>query len=225
MPGVTKETGSSSRYVGRAGEHAVASQLFLRGVNVFFPAIDSGVDLWCDNGCRIQVKTSHLCAFDSHRKTYPEGIYQFYFPAFKSVAMNSTNSRRATRKGVDEYADVVVCWGVEQNRYWVIPATTLKRTQMLRLGPSNSRLFEKDLPEMKAMVEMGMSQVEIGKYFGIKQSSVGKRLQKDGTRRHQAAIRDAARQFENAWSVITEFDPAARGQKVFEPEAAQQEVI
>jgi len=188
-----------------AGEHAVAAQLLVRGLNVFFPAIDTGVDLLCDNGCRVQVKSSHLGVGPSHKATYPEGIYQFEFKAWRSIAMNSTRSRRAPRPSLESYCDIVVLWGIEQNRFWVVPAGVFRGTQRVFLGPTNDRRFIKDIPEMQAMVEMGMSQVEIGKHFGIRQAAVCTRLQKATTRQHCESIRHDVRLCENAWENILNF--------------------
>ena len=205
MPGVTRQTGSNSRYTGRAGEYAVTAQLLIRGINVYSPAVDDGADLLCANGCRVQVKTAHLLTFASHAMSYPEGVYKFYFPAFKNVAMNSRASRRAPRVPLRERCDVVVMWGIEENRFWVVPVDILKNTQAIHVGPSKKRAFDKDLPEMQAMVEMGMSQAEIGQHFGIKQCSVGKRLQKARTRRDCESIRFAVAECENAWETIANF--------------------
>lgn len=59
-PGATPS--SDNRYVGMAGEHRVASELFLRNYNASITRVDEGIDLVAFRGRRIayiQVKTSN----------------------------------------------------------------------------------------------------------------------------------------------------------------------
>ena len=205
MTGATSRQGFNSRFTGTAGEHAVAAQLLVRGVCVFFPALDCGVDLMCANGCRVQVKTAHLTYCKAHSRTYPEGVYQFEFKRWRAIAMNSKQSRRAERPKLYEYCDVVALWGIEQNRFWIVPAKTFRDTQRVHVGPSDERKFAADMPEMLAMQEMGFSQKAIGDHFGINQSSVYERIQKAGTRRDCESIRHDVRRCENAWEHILNF--------------------
>lgn len=203
--GITTAAYHQTRLTGKAGEHAVAAQLLLRGANVFFPGVDQGVDLLTESGCRIQVKAARLSTRGSVIKWYPEGVYCFHFPARKFVAASGSRVRSMQKRPFHEYCDIVVLWGIDHNRFWIVPADLLSRTQAVYLGPSNMRGFEKDIPEMRAMVEMGMSQKEIGEHFGIKQSSVGKRLQQAGTQTYGDTVRCAVRSYENAWENIIDF--------------------
>jgi len=174
-------------------------------MNVFFPSVDDGVDLICANGCRVQVKTARLLSYRSHAFTYPEGVYKFYFGAVKHVAKNSQEVRRIVRPPIEQRCDVVAMWGVEENRFWIVPARTLKGSQGIHVGPSKGHSFEKDMPEIRAMVEMGMSQAEIGKHLGLRQSTIGRRIQTAGKRRDCESIRFAVQECENAWDNIVNF--------------------
>ncbi len=197
-----------TRLTGKAGEHIVAGQLMLRGMNVSFPAVDDGVDIIAANGCRIQIKTAHLRFTPSVLKLSPgyrEGIFTFHFANRKFIATSQNKIRRIEKRQFHEFCDVVVLYGIEQNRFWIAPAKILEGTQALFMGPKNARAFEKDMPEMQAMVDMGISQKDIGEHFGISQFAVWNRLQKAGTQRDGNSIRCAVRNCEDAWEHILEF--------------------
>lgn len=104
---------------GQAGVYQVASQLLLRGVNVFFPAVDLGADLITDSGVRVQVKITHHSARMS--SAYPAGAYWFHFM--------KTGIRRGKRtvavRNLAADCDVVVLWGIEDDKFWVVPACEL----------------------------------------------------------------------------------------------------
>jgi len=61
-PPVEEPVPADNRYTGMAGEHRVASELFLRGYNASITHVDEGIDLVAISGQRIayiQVKTSN----------------------------------------------------------------------------------------------------------------------------------------------------------------------
>jgi len=61
-PSVEEPVPADNRYTGMAGEHRVASELFLRGYNASITHVDEGIDLVAIRGQRIayiQVKTSN----------------------------------------------------------------------------------------------------------------------------------------------------------------------
>src|SRR5258708_36336074 len=80
--------------IGKAGEFSVASQLFMRGMNVFLPAVDNGVDLMAENGCRIQVKTARLSCSPYAVKHNLDGVYKISFPRMQHQYFTS-------RKAID----------------------------------------------------------------------------------------------------------------------------
>jgi hypothetical protein len=124
----------SSILTGKAGEYAVASQLLTRGMNLFLPCSDTGVDLMAENGCRVQVKSAHLRCSPSVIKHYTEGVYTFHFPKRKYLATSKGEVRERINRKFSDYCDVVVLWGIEQNRFWVVSADLLDGIQCIALG-------------------------------------------------------------------------------------------
>jgi hypothetical protein len=124
-----------SRKQGQAGAYQVASQLLLRGVNVFFPAVDVGADLLTGSGVRVQVKSTYLSC--RRGADFPAGAYWFHF--YKQV-LDHGRRRNAPRDFVAE-CDVVVLWGIDHNKFWVVPAFELTDCQCLVLGETPNRSY------------------------------------------------------------------------------------
>ena len=203
---------------GKAGEHSVAAQIELRGLNVYFPAVDSGVDLLVENGCRVQVKSAHLRCTPSILKIYPEGVYSFHFPKNRHLAVSSSAVRTTPRRSLCDICDVVVLWGIEQNRFWVVPASLFAGRQCIFMGPSNARDFDRDIPEMLRMQSLGYSTYEIADHFGITQGSAWRRLQRVETQKHGDSTACTVRNCEGAWQHIVDFGaPAATSEQVSSP--------
>jgi hypothetical protein len=208
MKGIRGEQARLAEYVGKAGEHAVASQLLLHGMDVAFMAVGHGVDLIAANGCRIQVKTAHLRRSPCILKIYPEGVYSFHFPKRRFTATSKGEVKIRDRKPFADVCDVVVLWGVEHSRFWIVPPHLLDTVQCVFMGPKNARAFDGELPEMQSMVDMGFSQKAIGEHLGITQGSVGKRLERAGTQKHGDRAACTVRNCENAWEHILDFSAA-----------------
>ena len=82
----TRQDELSSRDKGAAGEHMVMAQLLLRGLHVYVPEVDTGIDMLCFKNdplstCYIQVKTS----------TKKSGYYQFNI-GIKSYKKNESKN-------------------------------------------------------------------------------------------------------------------------------------
>lgn len=193
---------------GSAGEHAVAAQLLLRSVVPCFPAVDVGVDLYTTAGCRIQIKSAHLCTTPAIVRKNTEGVYRFSFPQHyyrNSSNRGPVNHVRIKRRQFEEFCDVVVLWGIDQNRFWIVPAKLLNGLQGIDLGPNNERSFSKDVPEMREMVRLGYEQSEIASHFGISQASVSIRLKRAGCKIYLSSRTLAIRQCEGIWDPIVDF--------------------
>jgi hypothetical protein len=210
---------------GKAGEYAVAAQLLLRSVVPAFLAVDTGVDLLATpSGCRIQVKAVHLCTTAAIVRKNTEGVYRFSFPQhyFRTTANRGpVNAIRHKRRQFEEYCDVVVLWGIDQNRFWVVPAKLLTGLQGIDLGPNNERSFSKDVPEMREMVKLGYEQSEIAAHFGISQASVSIRLKRAGCKIYLSSRTLAIRQCEGIWDPIVDF---GRSESIILPEPAPSSV-
>jgi hypothetical protein len=199
----------SASYIGKAGEHAVAAQLLLRGMNVYFPSFDTGRDMISENGCRIQVKSGHLRNSPSTQKIYKNPVYTLHMPKSRLVAKGSGETYLRPRKPLGESCDVVVFWGVDQNRFWVIPSKLCDAQQCVVLGPDNKRTYDADLKDIRELRSLGFSTYEIARHYNVDQSRIWNRLQKPDekyTEKNTFLIRAC----ENAWHHIIDFgQPAA----------------
>lgn len=105
---------------GQAGVWQVASQLALREHTPLFPGADLGYDLQMENGLRLQVKTANLRIVNG--VNYPCGAYCF---ALRRGAW-LTNEKRYTRsslRGYSDVADFFVLWGIDENRFFIVPTS------------------------------------------------------------------------------------------------------
>lgn len=110
--------GSRSRLIGQSGVWAVASQLGLRGHNCLFPTVDNGYDLMIENGLKLQIKSRYLIGRDC--KAYPHWMYSF------DLRRSIWDSKLGRVKGFSSYsqiADFFVLWGIDENRFWIVPSS------------------------------------------------------------------------------------------------------
>ena len=140
--------GTLGNLKGQAGVFAVASQLCMVGHIPSFPAVDCGVDLTIENGLRLQVKTAHITY--SKARFYPHGSYIFNLR--RGVWDHTTN--RASRREYGTYAgvaDFFVLWGIDEDRFWIVPANIKNRNiSFSRLGhvsKANSRAYLKQIQD------------------------------------------------------------------------------
>ena len=119
---------------GHAGVLRVASELLLRDVDVFLPAVDcAGVDLIVAGGTRIQVKTARL----RRNKQYRHGLsYGFTF-GFAQRGNHHTVIRRA--KSYSSQIDYMILWGINEDRFWIAPAALFDRHYLLILGEGRTQ--------------------------------------------------------------------------------------
>lgn len=118
----------STFHTGQAGVHRVAAELLLRGVNVYFPALDrAGIDLLTEQGLRIQVKSARLRVRSklSNRPAY----YLHLGWAQQGAAHRPI--RRARK--YSEEADYFVIWGIDEDRFWIVPASVFDGRYCLML--------------------------------------------------------------------------------------------
>lgn len=147
--------------MGKAAEHAVASQLLLRGVSPLWPIVDLGYDLMTDASCRIQIKSSHI---DGQAE---DGQGYYWFPLGKSRCMIRGNQAvRVALPDISEKCDVVVFWGIEQNRFWIVPSK-LCRIQGVALGLPDPERFVGSITAIREMVSLGYSKGKIAKHYGV----------------------------------------------------------
>ncbi len=133
-----REYGNDFQLRAQAGVWAVASQLALRGHVPCFPGLDVGYDIVLGSGLKLQVKSAAL-RFNTHMN-YPQGAYGFNLRrgAWDSKAKKYS---RKNYRSYSEVADFFVLWGVDEDRFFIVPTENSTRT--IWFGPksysSNSR--------------------------------------------------------------------------------------
>ena len=124
----------SNLSLGKAGELRVASELLIRGYEVFQTVVDSGVDLILANGKRIQVKSARRSkAYANYTK------YTFSFKAWHNKQGNYTPHELT---GID----FVILWAVDDNEFFVIPATKIRGKYSVILTCHGKRQWSLYLP-------------------------------------------------------------------------------
>lgn len=202
-----REWGIRNAMTGKAGEHAVACQLFLRDTPVMFPNLDLGFDLMSYNGCRIQVKSAHLCTTDKMIEKTGRGSYCYPLPRTKRRAVTNDRSTLVIRSSFVDICDIVVFWGIEENRFWIVPAELADKSTGLILGaPDPTNRFVGNIDDMRKMREAGCSLGKISKkYGGLAKTSILQFINNPDKSYQEASITSQVRQCENAWEHITEF--------------------
>jgi len=116
---------NENRALGQAGEYRVASELLKRGINVFFPAVDTGVDIITEHGLKIQVKTSNQEYSNTRGYKYP--AYLFSTRKKKYVSSKGKTLRPRIKEGE---VDFVVFWCVSHDWFFIIPDKEVSKTQL-----------------------------------------------------------------------------------------------
>jgi hypothetical protein len=116
--------GKEFQLQGVAAVWQVASQLALRGHNVLFPGLDEGFDLQLTNGLRLQVKSARLKIISG--VNYPMGAYGF---GLRRGAWDSAEKKykRSNYRPYSEVADFFVLWGIDENRFFILPTSHARK--------------------------------------------------------------------------------------------------
>jgi hypothetical protein len=132
---VTRPKGISSTMQGQAAVYRVASELMFREIPVALPvADDRGVDIIALPSIRIQVKSAYL---RHHHRVYPQGAYWFKFVQGPIVSGNHTIKKRGPRQ-FSAQCDFVVLMGIDQGRFWIVPAHILDGKSLCVVGPDSA---------------------------------------------------------------------------------------
>lgn len=121
------------RLTGQAGVMRVASELMVRGENVLFPQVDTGVDLLTGHGLRVQVKSAHL------NNRYGRLGYALTL-GWRQRGSKQTPARR---RPYSEEVDYIVIWGIDEDRFWIVPAAVLDNIQCLLLWAGRTEPIHK----------------------------------------------------------------------------------
>lgn len=190
---------------GKAGEYAVAAQLILRGVDVYVPLSDYGVDLLTGNGCRVQVKSSHMSTTPKMVAEHGPTAYLFPLHRTRSVVSRGKTSARKNLPLLSDSCDVLVLWGINESRFWVVPSNIANETQLLVMGRENRRSFEGNIADVKEMLKLGYKHREIAEKYGVDRTLIYNLLSTDGFQSKGPSASKRARACEGAWENIIEF--------------------
>lgn len=141
----------------------MASQLLMRDVMVHFPAVDVGVDLIAGGRLRLQVKTSR-------KHTYRCGGYVF---TLSKRVPKILYDRYDLRMPNWEHVDYLVCCGIDDMRFWVIPSAALlsfPKVQTLILGTGHHKYVDHD--RMESLLKSGLSTRVVAKEMGVSEICV-----------------------------------------------------
>lgn len=114
---------------GQAGVYRVASELMIRGFAPCIPTADThGVDLILESGIRVQVKSACLTTSGNWTKA----LYRFSLGkvSYSTATKHFSNN---TRKH-SENCDLVILWGVDEHKFWIVPAYILDGKFSVALG-------------------------------------------------------------------------------------------
>lgn len=151
--------------VGEAGVLRVMSELILRGHSPYKPAVDDhGVDLMLSTGIRIQVKTARLRGL---KKVIPSNGTLSVSPRYQlTLGCSQKGANHAYVKRARKYSeecDYFIIWGIDENRFWIVPSFIMDDRKCLVLGP-------KPMPspaQIRNMAAQGMGLTEISNSLGI----------------------------------------------------------
>ena len=109
--------------LGKAGELRVASELLLRGYEIFLTVTDTGVDLILGNGKRLQVKTARKNKY---------GGYMFSLKAWRKAG-------RPPKAQSFTDVDYLICWTVNDGAFFVIPTSHVDGRMAINIHPNSSK--------------------------------------------------------------------------------------
>lgn len=185
------------RLVGMAGEWRVAAELALRGINPYFPGVDIGADLLANGRVRIQVKCAHLTTRQNgpSRKSYPNGAY--WFKLWRNAYVTGSTLRQKQRpRDFSKDCDVVVLWGIDEDRFWVVPAGVMDHHSLVVVGPEVQFKRTDGLAQMTGMTHQQMADA-----LGVSRPTVSRRLS-GKLAVSKRPLSAQVRSYENRWDLI-----------------------
>lgn len=133
----------NNQEVGVAGELRVMSELILKGYNPAKSYIDNGVDIFLQDGRTIQVKTSRKKKLIRGDNTGEAECYKFTLKRGEQKRAFSSNK-----------VDLLICFGVETEDFWIIPAKKVDKKSQITIPFSKVTKYSKYKNEWKVIEEV-----------------------------------------------------------------------
>lgn len=127
---------------GQAGVYRVMSELMLRGVNVYLPIVDVGIDIILGNDLRVQVKAANLRTQKMKSKKGPYEYGPAYFWSLNSSQVGAKHKYIHRKLKYSDQVHYMVFWGIDEDRFWIVPASITDTIGHLALFP---RVPERDI--------------------------------------------------------------------------------
>lgn len=187
--------------LGEAGVLRVMSELILRGHTPYKPAVDDhGVDLMLSTGVRLQVKTATLRTRRRGTQQLKDGpqIYLSagYFLSLGWCQMGRVQSPIRRKRLYSQECDYFIIWGVDENRFWIVPSFVLDNRTCLVLGPKPQATSK----QVQDLAAKGLGLQEISRTLGICEVTAWKR--KKGDAKHGSFVR-SVRMCEDKWDFLS----------------------
>lgn len=181
---------------GQAGVYTVAAQLLLRGHGPSFPAVDIGYDLIADGCVKVQVKCAHLTFTSGYGES---GCYAFKL-ATRTVVKSKMRMINAPRVFSEE-CDFVALWGIEENRFWIIPAAVLDNKHCVYVGPKCS-WKDTDLQKLREAKAQGKTYREIALENNINLATAYNTIAGNRVKGKKSEFTELVRSYEDRWDLI-----------------------
>jgi transposase InsO family protein len=188
---------------GQAGVYAVAAQLLLRGVNPAFPAVDIGADIVTDKGVKVQVKSARLRI--QGRMYGGQGAY--WFKLNTRAIVRQKKIIEVAHRIFSEESDFVVLWGINTNRFWVVPSHILDDHTLCVVGPE-SAFIESDIEAVKQARDQDIPYRTIASQLNLSLTTVYAIAQGNRTK---ASLHSRVREYEDRWDLVVSYpgEPAS----------------
>jgi hypothetical protein len=187
--------------IGEAGVLRVMSELILRGHAPFKPAVDDhGVDLMLGSGLRLQVKTATLRTRKSGTKHLKGGdvdnIHTGYYLSLGWCQRGRVQTPIRRKRAYSEECDYFIIWGIDENRFWIVPSFVLDNRTCLILGPK----AKPNARQVADLAKQGVGLKEIADRLGCCEVTAWKR--KRETKTPMGAFTSAVRNCEARWDFL-----------------------
>lgn len=180
--------------IGQVGVHRVMAELLLRGHLPYVPTVDDhGVDLMLSTGTRLQVKTSRMNHINNSSGKRDRYTYCFGRSQYQS---GGTRRSKTRPKSYSQECDFVILHGVDENRFWIVPAFMVDGHSMLELG---ARTRTTTAEVMALLDDKGRGVSRVAKILGVNRHTVGLRKKADIKHGH---FSKGIHMLENRWDLI-----------------------